>query len=419
MQSDLFANPFMPGSGHMPPYLAGRSSEQEEFKRLLGQTVITQNLILSGLRGVGKTVLLGHLKPIAQQAGWLWTGDEFSEQSALNEERVVVRLITDLSLLLGSIFLKTQIELPMGFTSKPITKQKPLGYQDLQKIYDETPGMVADKLKHVLRYVGTMIASTKVKGIVFAYDEAQILADRAQKDQYPLSLLLDVFQSIQKHPGGYPFMLVLTGLPTLFTRLTEARTYSERMFHTLMLERLTDQESRDAITVPIQQERCPVKFTGEAISIIVKLSGGYPFFIQYICREAFDIYMARLIAKEPPVIPIAQIIQKLDQNFFSKRWDLVSDPQRAFLKVVAQLPNCEGEFTAQEVIRLSGDILDKKFSSSSVAQYLNRLSDKGLIYRNRYGKYQFAVPMLSEFIKRQTENEVVNLPSRFRSSSGL
>lgn len=416
MQADLFANPFMPGAGHMPPYLAGRSSEQEEFKRLLGQTVITQNLILSGLRGVGKTVLLGHLKPIAQQAGWLWTGDEFSEQTALNEDRIVVRLITDLSLLLGSIFLKTQIELPMGFTGKPTAKHRPLGYQDLQKIYDDTPGLSADKLKSVLRYVGKMIAPTKVKGIVFAYDEAQNLADHAQKEQYPLSLLLDVFQSIQKNPGGHPFMLVLTGLPTLFTRLTEARTYSERMFHTLMLERLSDQESRDAITVPIQQERCPVKFTPEAINVIVKLSGGYPFFIQYICREAFDIYMARLSSEKTPVIPIAEILQKLDQNFFSKRWDLVSDPQRVFLRVVAQLPNCEGEFTAQEIIRVSGDVLDKKFSSSSVAQYLNRLSDKGLIYRNRFGRYQFAVPMLSEFIKRQTEKEV-NLPSRFRSSN--
>jgi hypothetical protein len=210
-------------------------------------------------------------------------------------------------------------------------------------------------------------------------------------------------------------MLVLTGLPTLFTRLTEARTYSERIFHTLMLDRLSAQESRDAITVPIQQERCPVKFTPEAIDTIAELSGGYPYFIQYICREAFDIYMARLIAKEAPAIPVAQILQKLDQNFFSKRWDLVSDPQRVFLKIVAQLPNCEGEFTAQEIIRISGDILEKKYSSSSVAQYLSRLSDKGLIYRNRFGRYQFAVPMLSDFIKRQIEKDA-NVSSRFRSS---
>ncbi len=417
MQPDLFANPFVPGSGHAPPYLAGRTLEQDEFRRLLRQPIITQNLILSGLRGVGKTALLGHIKPIAQQAGWLWTGDEFSEQTTLNEERIVVRIITDLTLLLGSIFLKTQVEMPIGFIGKKTTKQRPLEYADLQKIYDGTPGVVADKLKSVLRHVGKMISSTGVKGIIFAYDEAQNLADHAQKDQYPLSLLLDVFQSVQKHPGGYPFMLVLTGLPTLFSRLTKARTYSERMFHTLMLDRLSEEESRDAITVPLQQEKCPVKFTPESVEAIVNHSGGYPFFIQYICREAFDVYMAKLISNEPLVIPVAQVLQKLDQNFFSKRWDLVSDPQRVFLKVVAQLPNCEAEFTAQEIIRISKDVLDKKYSSSSVAQYLSRLEDKGLIYRNRFGRYQFAVPMLSGFIRRQTEKEA-NLPSRFRSSSG-
>ena len=300
MQAELFANPFMPGAGHMPPYLAGRSREQEEFKKLLSQTVISQNLILSGLRGVGKTVLLNHLKPIAQQAGWLWTGDEFSEQSSLNEERIVVRIITDLSLLLGSLFLKTQVEMPIGFVGKPTSRQRPLGYDDLQKIYDATPGMVSDKLKAVLRHVGNLIAQTKVKGIVFAYDEAQNLSDHAAKDQYPMSLLLDVFQSVQKHPGGHPFILVLTGLPTLFTKLTQARTYSERMFHTMMLERLNEAESRDAITVPIKKENCPVDFHPNAIETIVKLSGGYPYFIQFICKEAFDVYMAKLIAQEEP-----------------------------------------------------------------------------------------------------------------------
>src|SRR5262245_60212435 len=126
MQADLFANPFMPGAGHMPPYLAGRSSEQEEFKRLLGQSVINENLILSGLRGVGKTVLLNHFKSVAQRAGWLWTGDEFNEQSSLNEERIVIRIITDLTLLLGSIFSTTRSELPADSAKKPRTKHRPL-----------------------------------------------------------------------------------------------------------------------------------------------------------------------------------------------------------------------------------------------------------------------------------------------------
>jgi hypothetical protein len=92
------------------------------------------------------------------------------------------------------------------------------------------PGLTTDKLKAVLRHVGAMIHGTGIKGIVFAYDEAQNLSDRADNDQFPLSALLDVFQSLQRSPGGLPFLLVLTGLPTLFPKLNETRTYTERMF---------------------------------------------------------------------------------------------------------------------------------------------------------------------------------------------
>jgi hypothetical protein len=72
----------------MPPYLAGRTEEQDAFRKLLGQTVVTDNLVITGLRGVGKTVLLAELKPIALQSGWLWAGDDFSAHASLSEERI-------------------------------------------------------------------------------------------------------------------------------------------------------------------------------------------------------------------------------------------------------------------------------------------------------------------------------------------
>lgn len=416
MQADLFANPFRPGAGHMPPYLAGRVAEQEQFRKLLRQDVITENLILTGLRGVGKTVLLAHLKPIAQQAGWLWTGDDFSEQSSLTDDRIATRIITDLSVMLSQIFIKTQSEMPLGFVGAPVTKKRPLGHKDLEAIYNDAPGFVSDKLKALLREVGKMVNAANIKGIVFAYDEAQNLADHAEKDQFPLSLLLEVFQSVQKSPGGLPFLLVLTGLPTLFPKLTAARTYSERMFHTMFLDRLSDDEARDAITKPIEEDKCPVHFTDLAVSRIIDMAGGYPFFIQFICKEVFDVYLAQVGAGQTPNIPESEIMNKLDQNFFSARWDLISDPQRMFLRVVAQMNNCEDEFTSHDIVTASKEVLDKQYSSSSVVQYLNRLASAGLVYKNRRGKYQLAVPLLSRYIKRQAEKEF-NLPTQFRSST--
>src|SRR5437667_9211064 len=97
MAKRTFTNPFKPGAGHMPPYLAGREKETEEFLRLLSQDVVLENLVLTGLRGVGKTVLLDTFKPLAIKEGWLWVGTDLSESTSISEERLSIRLMTDLA----------------------------------------------------------------------------------------------------------------------------------------------------------------------------------------------------------------------------------------------------------------------------------------------------------------------------------
>src|SRR5882757_9825723 len=98
-----FKNPFRPGAGHMPPYLAGREAEEAEFQRLLHQDTILENLILTGLRGVGKTVLLEKLKPIAIQHGWLWVGTDLSEAVSVSESNLAIRILTDLSVVTSAL----------------------------------------------------------------------------------------------------------------------------------------------------------------------------------------------------------------------------------------------------------------------------------------------------------------------------
>src|SRR5438034_7039277 len=98
-------NPFRPGAGHMPPYLAGREHEIKEFRQLLSQETILENLILTGLRGLGKTVLLETFKPLAIQHGWLWAGTDLSESTSITEENLAIRLITDLSVVTSSIVI--------------------------------------------------------------------------------------------------------------------------------------------------------------------------------------------------------------------------------------------------------------------------------------------------------------------------
>src|SRR5437016_3997904 len=113
-----FSNPFRPGAGHYPPCLAGRGKEISEFQKLLEQEVILDNLVLTGLRGVGKTVLMDTLKPIAIKSGWLWVGTDLSETVMLSEQRLVLRLLIDLSVVTSSIQIGKKEAKTIGFQSR-------------------------------------------------------------------------------------------------------------------------------------------------------------------------------------------------------------------------------------------------------------------------------------------------------------
>ena len=361
-----------------------------------------QNLVLTGLRGVGKTVLLDTFKPVALAKGWLWVGADLSESTSISEEAIAIRLMTDLAVITRGFTRPTAPGKTLGFGATRTKIDTPITYEVLRKIYEDTPGLVADKLKAVLELAWQCVGVAKSHGIVFAYDEAQNLSDQASRDQFPLSLLLDVFQSVQKK--GMRLMLVLVGLPTLFPKLVEARTFSERMFRVLFLTRLEDPDSEDAIRKPMEHPKCPAQLDAASVKLIVKTSGGYPYFIQFICREVFDIIVSDMRRGAPTSrIPVQEIVGKLDTDFFAGRWARATDRQRDLLIVVARLESHDDEFTVQEIVEKSKEVLDKPFSSSHTNQILAALAGAGLVYKNRHGRYSFAVPLFGEFILRQLE----------------
>ncbi len=238
--------------------------------------------------------------------------------------------------------------------------------------------------------------------LIFEYDEAQNISDLSEMGQYPLSLLLDVFQSIQR--TNMSFMLILTGLPTLFPKLVDARTFSERMFRVFFLDRLNELDSKDAIVKPIQDENCPLQLSEKSVETIISNSKGYPYFIQFICREVYDAFIQKLGNGKEPTVPVEEITRKLDTDFFAGRWARATDRQRELLGIIAQLENSDTEFTVQEIVDLSKKIAHKPFSNSHVNQMLSTLFNAGMVYKNRHGKYSFAVPLIDEFILRQKES---------------
>lgn len=391
-------NPYKPGAGHSPPFLAGRDQEKRDFQKLLGQTTILENVILTGLRGTGKTVLLTDaFKPLALSSGWSWCSADLTETASISDEKLALRILTDLSTITSSIPIAVHGTQEAGFTGASGSTVERLDFQRLTWFFERTPGLTSDKLRATLEWVWEIFRNTGGKGIVFAYDEAQNLSDHAERDAFPLSQLLDVFQSIQRK--SIPFMLVLTGLPTLFPKLVEARTYAERMFHVITIGSLSQDQCRQAILEPIKTAASPIQLDEPSTESIIELSGGYPYFIQFICREVFDAFLQQINLHQHPAVPVSSIIQKLDTDFFAGRWNRATDRQRDLLRVIASLDTCDSEFTVQEVAEKSKTFA-KPFSNSHINQMLAALTAHGLVYKNRHGKYSFAVPMLGDYIRR-------------------
>ena len=383
-------NPFRAGAGHPPPYLAGREREKTEFHRLLQQSAITTNMVLTGLRGIGKTVLLNELKPIARESGWQWTGTDLSEMASISEQNLAIRILADLSTVTSQF--KTGESNPTGIGFNRSESEKSYDFDYLLEFFRSVPGLVSDKLKGTMRHV--MNSVPEDIRIVFAYDEAQNLTDHSAKDQFPLSMLLETFQMLQRE--GVKFFLALAGLPTLFPKLVESRTYAERMFKVITLGPLSKEQSLEAIKKPIMQANPLFSPTEHSYDVLRKISGGYPYFIQFFCHEMYEIWLNQGTSNP---IPVSTLVAKLDADFFSGRWENLTDRQRDLLFVIASLEIVDREFTVQDCTEKSKHT-NAPFSASQISQLLTTLSNKGLVYRLRHGKYKLAVPMLKEFINR-------------------
>jgi hypothetical protein len=176
------------------------------------------------------------------------------------------------------------------------------------------------------------------------------------------------------------------------------------MFHVMHLQRLTDDAARDAVTKPIEITKSTMTFAEKTTKQIVEMSDGYPYFIQFICKEVFDAWIGKIRVGEAPSVPMHDILAKLDLDFFAPRWARATDRQQDFMRVIAALPNADDEFSVQDIVLASKRLLKSGFNPSHATQILQALSEKGLIYRNRRAGYCFAVPLMSRFIQRQNWN---------------
>lgn len=401
----IIENPYRPGAGHMPPFLAGRTREQGHFRQILRQNFTNENILITGLRGMGKTVLLAQLRMMAEQDGWIWIGNDLSESSCLNEERLATRILTDISKCLGQFLASRADDLRGDHSPANDFAKDPTEYtfQVLRSVYDRTPGLPSDRLREVFLRLGSLLNKAKARGIIFAYDEAQCLSDHADRNEFPMSVLIETISVLQRSDEKARFLLVLCGLPQVYDALTETRTYTERMFNVISLERLSRDETYTALVAPLQKLVPQWAVYKELINKAVDLTRGYPYLVQFFGKELFDQLLDG-IDFDPANFPSPSVLERLDSGLFAARWNKTTDKQREVLRLIAsRAAESPIDFSAQEISELSqgqGDL-----TNTQAGQTLLALCERGLLYRTRHGRYAFTVPMSEMMIIRRFRNE--------------
>lgn len=383
-------NPYSPGAGTRPRALVGRQAELDQFEiaaRRLGAGYSDRSLMLSGLRGVGKTVLLNEFSSIAHRHKWVYRQVEATSASNLPRIMADQIRIALLQLSAGHRFADRARRALSVLKSFRIRWNLPEG-GEMEIGIDPTPGradtgILQEDLADLFIEVGEY-AREQDAGVLITIDEAQYL----RPDQ--LRPLVIGLHKVSQRP--LPFMVVGAGLPPLPALVGEARSYAERLFTFVDINSLPAEEAKAALTVPAQEQ--DVKWHVDALERIVDQTAGYPYFLQEFGKQAWNIATGPgqiTLQDAQHAIPIA--VQALDRGFFRVRFDRTTKAERAYLAAMASLG--PGPYPTPEVASRMGK------STSQVSTQRNSVIAKGLCYAPRRGVIAFTVPMFDQFIRRR------------------
>ena len=386
---DAVSNPFSPGAGTPPPELAGRDELREAIRVAIARVrrgLPARSMMLVGLRGVGKTVLLDRMRDDAEQAGVHTLRMEAPERRSLpalispqlrqallrlsrNEraKNVAQRALRALAGFAKSLKVKyADIEVGLDFDPEPGLADNGDLEHDLQALL-EAAGEAA-------KAAGTALA-------IFI-DELQYVAE----DELA-ALITALHRTAQRQ---LPVILIGAGLPQLRGRMGEAKSYAERMFEFPEIGALPRDAAKVAIEKPLRDQGVDV--TPDALDRIVAETRGYPYFVQAWGKHSWDAAPASPIG-EPDVASASVIaIAALDESFFRVRFDRLTPSEKKYLRAMAELgpgPHRSGDIAAE---------LDRVVSSLGPVR--SQLIVKGMIWSPNHGDTAFTVPLFDEFMRR-------------------
>ena len=380
-------NPYTPGAGRKPPTLAGRDKDLEDFQALVDRLAVgsyERSLIYSGLRGVGKTVLLMELDVLATEAGWATTDVQevgSHPDFRVTFARMATRLLRETS---RRHRIKERVERALRVV-KAFSVAVPTGIE-VRLDVDPASG-IADSgdpeqdLADLLVEIGEVMQSAQT-GALFLLDEMQNL------DTSSLAAICIAFQGISRR--GLPVALVGAGLPDLKVRLMSAKPYADRLFAYRELGRLPDAAARAALMGPATTRG--VSFDEDAARDVVTAAASYPYFIQEYGLELWN-HADQSPITTADVDDVRETVQdKLASSFFGPRLELATEAEQRYLAAMASLP--EAPCRTPEVAERFG-VRDQR----SVSAHRDALIQKGLVWSPRRGQVDFTVPLFAEFLR--------------------
>lgn len=391
---DPVRNPYSPGAGTPPPYLAGRDDLVAAFDTLLGRAEIgnpVQPMVLSGLRGVGKTVLLLHWRSQAQQAGWAASQVEARAGADLRAHLAdaVVELLRQISRRYRN---QERVEFLKRVTTSFVRAAgATVSRGGVTFDVDPQPG-VADSgdletdLTELLVELGRA-ARAEGTGAVILIDELQ----DAGGDR--LAAVVGACHRINQE--RLPALVVGAGLPTVGKVLSDAKSYAERLFDVRFVGPLEGEAQDQAIVEPA--EELGVEFEVEALSALRSLAGGYPFFIQTHAKFVWDVAIESPIGPADVAVASARAEDQLRRSFFGPRYDRATPAERRYMHAMAVLGD-GGISTADAASTLGG-------RHSAVSVQRDGLLNKGLIYAPERGLVAFTVPHMSAYLRSLPTHE--------------
>lgn len=386
---DPISNPYSPGAGTPPPELAGRGELRERVRigiARLRRGNPAKSVLMVGLRGVGKTVLLDQIRTDAEAVGVHTIRIEAPEGRSLP-----ALLAPQLRLALLRL---SRVEAAKDMAQRGLralagfAKALKVTYNDIEVglDFDPEPGLadngdLESDLAALLEQAGSAARQGDTALVIFI-DELQYVGEGE------LAALISALHRCAQ--SRLPVTVVGAGLPQLRGRAGNAKSYAERLFDYPEIGPLSQAEAAIAIVKPAEDEG--VEFEAEAVGLVVDQTRGYPYFLQEWGKHAWDVAEQSPITKRDVERATGEAIAALDESFFRVRFDRLTPAEKKYLRAMAELGAGPHR---------SGDIAEKLGRRvTALGPTRNSLIAKGMIWSPNHGDTAFTVPLFDEFMKR-------------------